>query len=57
MLARRLLDALGNGGVLFEGQGKQYPGETLPRWSHELLWRTDGAAIWQRRELIAYPAS
>ena len=56
MLARRLLDAFGNGGVLFEGQGKQYPGEALPRWAHELLWRTDGAAIWQRRELIADPA-
>jgi uncharacterized protein (DUF2126 family)/transglutaminase-like putative cysteine protease len=57
LLARRLLDALGSGGVLFEGQGKQYPGEELPRWAHELLWRTDGAAIWQRRELIAEPAA
>lgn len=56
-LSRRLLDALGSGGVLFEGQGKLYPGEELPRWAHELLWRADGAPIWHRRDLIAVPPS
>ena len=52
-LARRLLDALGPGGLLMERQGKWYPGEPLPRWALELFWRPDGAAIWNRRDLLA----
>ena len=52
MLAQRLLDALGGGGVLVEEQGKWYPGEPLPRWALELVWRTDGQPIWSRRDLL-----
>ena len=52
-LARRLLERLGPGGVLLEEQGKWYPGEVLPRWAFEIVWRNDGAAIWRQRDLIA----
>jgi len=53
VLARRLLDRLGPAGALVEEQGKWYPGEPLPRWTLEVVWRTDGGAIWPRRDLIA----
>jgi uncharacterized protein (DUF2126 family)/transglutaminase-like putative cysteine protease len=52
-LARRLLDRIAAGGVLLESQGKWYPGEPLPRWSLELVWRDDGRPIWRHRDLIA----
>ena len=53
VLARRLLDSLGSGGVLLEQQGKWYPGEALPRWALELVWRADGQPLWQRPALLA----
>jgi uncharacterized protein (DUF2126 family)/transglutaminase-like putative cysteine protease len=53
VLARRLLDRLHPGGVLLEGQGKWYPGEPLPRWTLDLIWRSDGQPIWSRRDLLA----
>jgi uncharacterized protein (DUF2126 family)/transglutaminase-like putative cysteine protease len=55
-LARRLLDRLAPGGALVEEQGKWYPGEPLPRWALELVWRGDGQAIWSRRDLVAADA-
>jgi uncharacterized protein (DUF2126 family)/transglutaminase-like putative cysteine protease len=53
VLARRLLGRLAVGGVLVEGQGKWYPGEPLPRWTLDLVWRSDGEPIWSRRDLLA----
>jgi transglutaminase-like putative cysteine protease len=53
VLVRRLLDRLAPGGVLLEGQGKWYPGEPLPRWTLDLVWRNDGQPIWSRRPLLA----
>ena len=53
VLARRLLDRLAPGGVLLEGQGKWYPGEPLPRWTLDVVWRSDGQPIWSRRPLLA----
>ncbi len=53
VLARRLLDRLAPGGLLVEGQGKWYPGEPLPRWTLDIVWRSDGLPIWHRRDLLA----
>ncbi|WP_136480666.1 transglutaminase family protein [Cognatitamlana onchidii] len=52
-LTKRLLDKMGNGGMLHHAQGKWYPGEPLPRWEIQLYWRKDGKVIWNNPELLS----
>jgi len=54
-LAKRLKDHYAPSGIVQHGQGKWYPGEPLPRWQIAITWRSDGAPLWTRPDLLDWP--
>src|SRR6266849_1996867 len=52
-LVMRLKRRLTSGALLHFGQGKWYPGESLPRWNLACYWRKDGQPVWINEALFA----
>jgi uncharacterized protein (DUF2126 family)/transglutaminase-like putative cysteine protease len=52
-LMKRLKNRFATGAFLHYGQGKWYPGESLPRWSYGCYWRKDGQPVWAHPHLFA----
>ncbi len=51
VLAERLRDRLAPGGLVLHRMGKQYPGESLPRWALDVIGRRDNAVLWEHRDV------
>ncbi|MBF0242341.1 MAG: transglutaminase family protein [Desulfamplus sp.] len=53
-LLKRLRSRWTKGSLLHFGQGKWYPGESLPRWALSCFWRKDGIPLWRDDTLLAH---
>ncbi len=54
-LIRRLANLWAPGAAVQYAQGKQYPGEPLPRWALNCHWRADHERVWLDPALLADP--
>ncbi|MFO1023056.1 MAG: transglutaminase family protein [Planctomycetales bacterium] len=52
-LFRGLAKRFATAPLMHFGQGKWYPGESLPRWALNCYWRRDLEPIWSRSDLVA----
>ena len=53
VLLKRLSRCYSKGGFVHHGQGKWYPGESLPRWALTCYWRADGETVWSDPKWLA----
>lgn len=46
-MGKELQQRFGAGCLVLHRMGKWYPGESLPRWGMELIWRQDNVPVWR----------